>query len=72
MTLVTSNTPGKIHSFQKKVEGTANAARKFKRSNVGTMSGNLLPTDIYFRGAAVAARFSNTPNRTSWRDILLN
>ena len=61
MSLVTSNTPGKIHSPEKKVEGAAGAARKFKDSNVGTMFGNPLPTDIYFRHAAVAARFSKYP-----------
>ena len=58
MTLVTSNTPGKNHCSQKKVEGAASAARKFKHSDEGTMPGNPLPTDIYFRGAAVAARAS--------------
>ena len=60
MTLVTSNTPGKRHNTQKKVKkGTANVARKSKRSNALAMCGNPLPTDIYFRRAAVAARFSN-------------
>ena len=58
MSLVTSNTPGKIHSPQKKLEGAASAARKFERSNVGTMAGSPLPSHIYFRRAAVAARWT--------------
>ena len=73
MTLVTSNTPGKILGSQKKVEGAATAARKLKHSNVGTMSGNPLPTHIYFRRAAVAARWTKYPlDWTPWRNLMLN
>ena len=62
MTLVTSNTPGKLHSSQKKVGGAANAARKSEHINVGTgMAPHPLPIELYFRRAAVAARFSKYP-----------
>ena len=60
MTLVTSHPLAK-YMVLKKVGGTANAACKSKHSNVGTMSGNPLPTDIYFPRATVAARFSKHP-----------
>ena len=70
---MTSNTPGTIRGPQKKVEGAASAARKFKHSNVGTLSGNPLPSHIYFRRAAVAARWTKYPlDWTPWRNLMLN
>ena len=73
MTLVTSDTPDKILGSQKKVEGAATAARKLKHSNVGTMSGNPLPSHIYFRRAAVAARWTKYPPKLDpWGNLMLN
>ena len=60
MILVTSNTPGKIHSSQKQVEGAANAAHKFKHSNMLAMCGNPLTTAFTFEDAQLRLVLQNT------------
>ena len=72
MTLVTSNTPGKIHSSQKKSKAPQMRLANLNAAMPWQCVAIPCPPIFTFEEPQLRLVFQNTPNWTFWRNILLN